>query len=421
MPRVEIGRREWCQLVTAGAAALASGCTDEPDVACAVLEPSSEGFIVAVWADAADGAGTVLVETRTAGRVVRVDELDLAASNTAVLELLGLSHDTAYEITCSTTARSRTYRARTAPSADEQRPVRIAVSADFDPAAEHATDVIPRLLEHGPELFVSLGDFPYTDNGPPAQTLSEYRSRHVETRRASTARQLFEAVGVRAIYDDHEFRNDWDASWVEAERARYDAAMTAWDEFFPVADRDGSMRYRSWRWGAHLECVLLDVRRHRSANAAPDGPDKRMLGPDQLAWALARIRDSSATFKLVLTGVPLDFANGSDAWHAFATERTALLDGVLDVPGVLFVSADQHYFASHRHAHGIREIQVGPLARGVLPFGPDGAGVLFRAGRMNAGLFEASRDQLVVRGVGVGGEVFYEETLTPDTLTPRRA
>ena len=121
----------------------------------------------------------------------------------------------------------------------------------------------------------------------------------------------------------------------------------------------------------------------------------------------------------MLTSVPLDFGDGTDHWSSFTTERDALLAALVDVPGVLFVSADQHVFAAHRHGFGAREIQVGPLCRGVGEPLRTAPGVLFRAPRFNFGLFDVDGDALVVSGVGVGGSVFYKETLTAADLTLR--
>jgi alkaline phosphatase D len=194
--------------------------------------------------------------------------------------------------------------------------------------------------------------------------------------------------------------------------------MQVWDEFFPQRAPVGEVRYRSWRWGAHLECFLLDTRRFRGDNAAPDDARKTMLGAEQLRWLIDGVTHSAATFKLVLTGVALDFGVGDDHWSSYKTERDAMFAALLGTPGVLFVSADQHWFAAHRHAHGIRELQVGPLGRGLGT--PEGAppGVLFRAVRYNAGLIDLDGEQLTFTGLGEDGEAFYSETLTAAQLTP---
>jgi hypothetical protein len=195
--------------------------------------------------------------------------------------------------------------------------------------------------------------------------------------------------------------------------------VQVWDEFFPQRAAVGEVRYRRWRWGAQLECFLLDCRRFRSANTAPDNAGKTMLGAAQLRWMVDAVTTSTAQFKLILVSVPLDFGTGNDHWAAFATERDAMFAALVGVPGIVFVSGDQHFFASHRHAFGIREMQIGPLGRGLGTPGPTAPGVLFRAVRFNAGLIDIAGDQLTLMGLGDGGEIFYRETVTSADLTPR--
>lgn len=411
-------RRELMRLLGAGAAAKLLGCGDNVtatrDAAAAILEPTSTGLLVAIWARRARVA---TVEIRSGGAVMSAS-VELAASGSGVLDVAGLAPATRYEIAVTTGDGHRLgpHAVTTAPAEDDPRAVRIAVFADVDTSPEFDSDIVAHVVAAEPDLLVSLGDFPYTDNGPVAETLETYRERHAELRTLAKVRALLEAAPLRAIYDDHEFRNNWDAAFAAAEAERYRAAITVWDEFFPVREPE---RYRSWRWGANVECFLLDTRRYRSANAAPDDAAKTMLGAAQRAWFLDAITRSTAPFKLVFTSVPLGFGTGDDHWASFRTERDAILDALIGIPGVLFVAADQHWFAAHRHRLGVREVQVGPLARGLAIPGPAEAGVLFRAERYNAGLLDISADRLVITGLGAGGERFYEETLTPDDLTPR--
>ncbi|HSK05778.1 MAG TPA: alkaline phosphatase D family protein [Kofleriaceae bacterium] len=411
-------RRDWMRVVGAGGAALALGCGDHgpSDLAAAILEPSSDALLVSVWARRAREA---VIEVRSDAGEAR-HAVPIAATGTAALDLRGLPPGTAHEITVRAgDLRAGPYHARTAPRDDDPRPVRIAVGADVDPSPEFDTDLPAQIVAAAPELLVMLGDFPYADNGPPAKDAPAFRDRHAETRTLGKVRTLLQAMPVRAIYDDHELANDWDARIAAAEPARRAAALAVWDEFFPLRDAAGEVRYRRWRWGAHAECFLLDCRRFRSANPDPDGPAKTMLGAEQRAWLTAAIAASTATFKLVLTSVPLDFGTGDDHWAAFRTERGAIFDALVGIPGVLFLSADQHWFAAHRHAYGIREFQVGPLARGIREPPPPAPGVLFRHRQYNAGIVDIDGDRITVAGLGPGGARFYEETLTAAELTPR--
>jgi len=119
----------------------------------------------------------------------------------------------------------------------------------------------------------------------------------------------------------------------------------------------------------------------------------------------------------VFSSVPLDFGVGIDHWHTFATERDAIFDALVGVPGILWLSADQHWFAAHRHAYGIREIQMGPLARGLGTPDPPVPGVLYRNVCENFALVEASADALAVTGIAADGTRFYKETFGKDDLT----
>ncbi|MDQ3366105.1 MAG: alkaline phosphatase D family protein [Myxococcota bacterium] len=420
----ELTRRAWLRLIAAGSAALTVGCGDNlpsVDAASAVLEPTEAGFILAVWARHAREATVTL---RVDGQLA-MHRLLLGEGGSGMLAFRELLPATEYELIIRTAddILLGPHHIRTAPRADDPRPVRIAVAADLDPNPAFASDLVEHVIAAAPDLLVTLGDFPYTDNGPPAHSLAEYRERHAELRTLPRVRALLEAVPVRAIYDDHEFRNNWDAAFVATEAERYAAAMTVWDEFFPLREPGSAadeVRYRSWRWGAHVECFLLDCRRFRSANAAPDDDRKSMLGETQRAWLTAGLRASTATFKLVFTSVPLDIARELDTWTGFQTERDALFEAVVGIPGLLFVSGDQHYFAVNRHAFGIREVQIGPLARGLGAIPVAGPGRLFVAQRFNVGLIEIDGDRLVIAGLGEGGERFYEESLSPADLTARR-
>ena len=382
-----------------------------------ILEPDSTAFTVALWSSI---SRYVAVEVHDSRNVVLTTVVDLDAAGRAAVDIGDLAPSTTYQVSllCEGGITLGPHTVRTAPAPEDPRPVRIAVSADLDPDPSYDSDLLEQLAAAAPEVFVSIGDFPYTDNGPRAETVATYRERHAELRTAPKVRACFDTMGVRAIYDDHEFRNNWDASWVAKEASRYAAAMQVWDEFFPVRGATGDIRYRSFRWGANADCFVLDCRRFRSADADPDGPGKSMLGQAQYAWLVDAVKHSTATFKLIFTSVPLDFSLGTDTWNVFTHERDQLFGELVGVPGIVFFSGDQHYFAAHRHAYGIREFQVGPLARGLGTPGPEAPGVLFRSIQYNFGLIDVTGDQLTISGIAADGSCFYKEELSAADLTP---
>jgi alkaline phosphatase D len=411
-----LDRRQWLRLVGVGASGALFSCRDTPRDASAVVEPSEDALTIAVWSSS---ARTATIEIRTGGALVGTATLPLARRIPNAIDITNLTADRDYEVTVRAVT-THVHQVRTAPSADSPRPVRLAIAADFDPAQSYDRDPIASLIAEQPELVIAIGDFPYADDGPHvAITLPAYRDRYAAMRLDPRMQALQEVVAFRAIYDDHEYRDNWDPQMASDDAPRFAAAMQTWDEFFPVRGATGDIRYRSWRWGANVECFLLDTRRFRSPDDAPDDVNKTMLGAVQRDWLLAGLAASTATFKLILTTVPLDFGNGNDDWSSYSFERSVIFEALLDLPGVLFVSADQHWFASHRHAFGIREFQIGPLARGLGEPPEPVPGVLYRSVQLNAGIVDATADRLTFAGVGVDGSRFFSETLTARELTPR--
>ncbi len=406
-----------------GAALLPQGACGpgEAGEACSiVLDVEAGAALVVVWSETATRmtvtvatVGGIVVGRWQAGfgddGIAVVDARDLEASTTYVAAI-GLDDGKVME----------PHGFVTAPRDDDARPVRLAWSADIDPDPAYDSPIFETLAAQGAEAFVSLGDWPYADNPPLPVTLEEYRDRHVLARGWAKLQPWLHGASVRAILDDHEVGNDWDAGTYAADPARHDAALTAWDEWFPR--RGGGPRYQRWRWGAHLECFLLDTRSFRSSSDDVDGPAKTMVGATQLAWLLDGVIGSSAAFKLIFTTVPLDFGHGVDHWAGYLTERDAILDALAAAatPGVLFLSADQHWFGAYQHRLGAREFQVGPLARGPAPLPPLRPGILGRAREYNFGLLDASVDGLRVRALGAAGGVLWDETFTPADLTLRR-
>jgi len=372
----------------------------ETALAMTVTVATVEGRVAGRWQGSFDESGLSMIDAR-----------GLEASTTYVVAI-GLDDGRAME----------PHVIVTAPRSDDARAVRLTWSADIDPDPAYDSPIFETLADQEAELFVSLGDWPYADNPPFPESLDDYRRRHMEGRSPPKLQRWLHGTSVRAMLDDHEVRNDWDAASYAADTERHVVALQAWDEWFPR--RGGPpVRYQKWRWGAHVECFLLDTRSFRSASADVDGPQKTMLGAAQRAWLLDGLAASRATFKLVFTTVPLDFGHGVDHWAGYISERDAILDAIADLgtSGVVFLSADQHWFATQQHRNGAREFQVGPLARAPLPLPDLRPGVIARSQEYSFGVLDASAEGLRVRALGATGNVLWDESFTPQMLTLRRS
>lgn len=264
----------------------------------------------------------------------------------------------------------------TLPEPEQSVPLSFAWSGDLGGQdrcrqGEAGYPIFDGMAAQHPDFFVFLGDTIYADgvcSAPPnepgagfvATNLQEYRLRHRYQRGASALRRLLSGVPVYVIWDDHEVRDNFSGPY----EPRMAAGRQALREYWPIAMQAGDpdRLYRSVRYGANLELFILDTRQYRSKNADPDGPEKTMLGPAQLAWLLDGLRKSTATWKAVVTSVPLSIpkggggaAPGYDGWSGgpaggsdgtgFERERQVIVDHILAdrIKNVVFLAGDVHY------------------------------------------------------------------------------
>ncbi|MCB9892005.1 MAG: alkaline phosphatase D family protein [Planctomycetes bacterium] len=247
---------------------------------------------------------------------------------------------------------------RTAPLPGSSVPVRFGFGGDLRNPSEYG--IFAALRTQNLDFFVNLGDFPYTDASPAAVTAPEYRQKHLVARDESTFQSFTRLVPFLAIWDDHEVVNNWDGA---TDPVRVATGTSVWREVFPI--RPGNDIYRTLRWGRELEIFFLDCRRYRSTNSDPDLPGvKRMLGVPQMTWLKQALSASTATVKVVASSVPLRYSTGLDHWNGFMHARRELFEYVEQqgIPGVLFISADQHRPANNHHREGFKEFVAGPLA-----------------------------------------------------------
>lgn len=255
-------------------------------------------------------------------------------------------------------------RFRTAPPPGAAQDLTVAFTADLGALAGY-TLFTPMAAEN-PDVTFLLGDWPYSDSSPAAATLADYRQKHRDARAHPALQALFDLSAIVPIWDDHEIQNDWDAA---TDPALVQLGRAVWKEYMPVRPA-GDTVFRRLRFGSAAEFFVLDDRTYRAVNEDPDLPGKTMLGAAQRAWLLAGLAGSTAAFKFVVSSVPLRFGTtNKDHWQGFMHERRQILDFIAAqrIPGVVFLSGDQHWSAVHHHREGVKEFQACPLSAGLRP------------------------------------------------------
>ena len=348
--------------------------------------------------------GTVTVELSTDPTFATViSSTTLEVTDTLVpakMFLSGLASGTRHYVraTCAGAQRVSTFETRGSSlairAATATTPgVRFGVSGDWRGDVGIFNSIL-NADERGLEFFVKLGDTIYADvaspavPGGPAQTLNEFRAKHVENYAPGAGidpwGDLAAAMPTFSMIDDHEVTNDFDGgAWYGAtgwfnQGDLYRNGLQAFVEHNAIAPTTwtvpGDARvdgrpdlYRSFRWGADAAVFMLDTRSFRDASLMPVSnpfdpaqvlafiqasfdPSRTMLGYPQLATVLQDLVAAQAagvTWKFIMTPEPIQNFGplaGEDRWEGYAAERAYLLSQIvqLGIKNVAFITADFH-------------------------------------------------------------------------------
>ncbi len=190
------------------------------------------------------------------------------------------------------------------------------------------------ILKLKPDFFVGTGDNVYYDHPGHrgrAQTRHEMRKKHHEQYSQPRSLDLFREVATYWMKDDHDHRFD-DSDAVNAVRIRapkqlnyyprtnihegesgsgfapsHELGIQVFQEQLPVVDPDARdpVTYRTHRVSGDLQVWIVEGRDYRSPLDQPDGPRKTIWGAEQKAWLLETLKQSDATFKLLLSATPM--------------------------------------------------------------------------------------------------------------------
>jgi len=318
------------------------------------------------------GTTTDLRDATTTGWV------DVSAGNDFIhqFKLTGLKPGTTYHYASETTGPGgnpvhapHRGKFRTALAADAPGNFRFCVmTCQGYPDRGHPDGhpIYPSMLALDP-VFTSLtGDLVYYDNDLPSATSPELARLHWE-RMFSLPRLVEFNSNVATVWlkDDHDtLTNDsWPGQTVGT--LTFAEGQRIFRQQAPMQDGPA---YRTFRHGRDLQVWLTDGRDFRSPNKTPDGPDKTIWGAEQKAWFKRTVKESNATWKVLISPTPLvgpDRATGKNDNHSNAgfshegDELRAWLQA--NVPDNFFViCGDRHWqYHSVHPKTGLHEFSVG--------------------------------------------------------------
>ncbi|MGH7355303.1 MAG: alkaline phosphatase D family protein [Candidatus Rokuibacteriota bacterium] len=341
----------------------------------------------------------------------------------------------------------------TAPAADIAAKVTFLWSGDlggggFCRLVDGGYRIFRPMARRSADFFLFVGDTIYADvpcdkpgvvDGANfrARRLEQYRQRHSYNREDPAFKEFLRQTSVYAIWDDHEVRNDFSGTTDPLMLVGRRAFIEWWPIIPPQADP--TRLYRRFRWGSLLEMFILDTRQYRSANQAPDGPGKTMLGAQQREWLVSGVTTSSATWKVVVSSVPLAIPTGRperrDSWTnasvfglpqdggtGFLVERDGIVTAFREagVKNLVFVAADVHHAELIRHrpapGYAFHELVAGPLSATTgrprpLDQSLGSRSIFARGGVYNFGELAIEPGLLTVRFVDDAGDVLFTHTI----------
>ncbi len=305
-------------------------------------------------------------------------------------------------------------RFRTAPAPDAAAPVRLLFGGDLagQNVCRDATRGFPifaAVADRQADFFIGLGDIIYADDRCDAQgsygneqlpgdvglarTLPEFHAKWRYSFSEPDFVRLRERMGYYAVWDDHEVIGDFSAR--ESRRggegpALLPVGLTAFRQYNPLVSGSNGAGplHRRFRWGRHAEFFFLDTRQFRDHKSEADSATKTMLGAAQRRWLARAVADSTATWKLIVTSVPLAVPTGwppdggRDGWAdgggptGFERELLGLLADwrTAGVANLLWLAADVHFATGltmrpfdDAPDFVFHELIVGPLNAGLFP------------------------------------------------------
>jgi phosphodiesterase/alkaline phosphatase D-like protein len=208
--------------------------------------------------------------------------------------------------------------------------------------------VFDAIREQTPLFFINTGDLHYRDIRENEPEL--YRQAYQRVLMAERQNRLFRSIPLFYMWDDH----DYGPNNSDARSPSRPAALASYRQVVPhfplFADGDEAPVGQAFSVG-RVRFIMPDLRSAKMHNDMDDGPDKTMMGEQQLAWfkqELLEARDSHALI-VFISGVPwTDHLPRADSWSGYAHERRVISDFMVanGITNIFAIAGDAHMIAA---------------------------------------------------------------------------
>lgn len=279
--------------------------------------------------------------------------------------------------------------------------------------------IYPIMLRLAPDFFIHTGDIVYYDKTKPFATntaLARFKWNRMYA--YPFQREFHQHVASFFMKDDHDLlKNDcWPGQ--RYGDLTFDEGLAIFREQVPM----GKNTYRTLRWGKDLQIWLVEGRDFRSPNDMADGPEKTIWGKKQKKWFFDTVRQSDATFRILVSPTPLvgpDRSNKRDnhANSTSANEGNELREFIGKQKNMFVICGDRHWqYVTVDPQTGVREFSCGPASdEHAGGFNESRRSPMHQFLRIKGGFLyvdvERQHDvpQVTFRHYGVDGKIYHEE------------
>ncbi len=254
----------------------------------------------------------------------------------------------------------------TPPLANQQKEISFALVSCHDYIRKDQPDghqIYRSMLGLAPDFYVHTGDIEYYDKSNPwAMTEELMRFKWDRLFALPLQRDLWMQTTSYFMKDDHDaLRNDVYPGMTYG-TVSFERGLEIFDkEQFPTNDQ----LYETIRWGKDLQIWITEGRNFRSKNSDPDQRGKSIWGEEQKNWLFRTLKESDATFKILITNDPIlgpDRKNKSDNYanSNWQYEGDEIRDYLNQFDNLYITCGDRHWqYVTHYEDSNLWEFGTG--------------------------------------------------------------